>query len=307
MTEISLVLGSATVLPSERAQLYSRARRGELVAITRGCWVRAETWNALDDAARHKVLCRAVQATRSVDFIFSHQSAVALWNLPWFGDWPQKAHTLFVTAGSGRSTSQVVRHGRAELPSPALIDGLLVTPLISTVVDVASTATFESAVVVADAALRVLTRDAQIDEVKTAMHHEVHRIALTHGRAKAERAIDFADPRADRPGESLSRVSILRAGLTAPDLQVQLRGASGNKYTVDFYWPEFNVIGEFDGKAKYTDPAFLRGRTAEQAVYDEKLREDDLRAMAHGFARWKWSTALSPVALGALLRHAGVR
>ena len=119
--------------------------------------------------------------------------------------------------------------------------------------------------------------------------------------------IDFADPRADRPGESLSRVSILRTGLTGPDLQVHLRGASGRSYTVDFYWPEFDVIGEFDGRVKYTDPEFLRGGTAEQAVYDEKLREDDLRAVPHAFTRWKWSTALSPAALGALLRRAGVR
>ena len=105
----------------------------------------------------------------------------------------------------------------------------------------------------------------------------------------------------------MSRVSILRAGLTAPLLQVPLRGASGKEYFVDFFWPEFNVVGEFDGKAKYTDPAFLRGRTAEQAVYDEKLREDDLRAVPYGFTRWKWSTAISPAALGALLSRARVR
>lgn len=307
MTEVPLLLSSATVLPSERARFYAGAHRGDLVAVARGCWVRAEIWNALDAAAKHRVLCRAVQAASSGEVIFSHQSAVALWRLPWFGSWPERAHVLFVAAGSGRSTRQVVRHGRSELPPPTLIDGLHATSLVATVVDIAATASFDSAVVVADAALRVLKTNSQIGEVTAALHTEAQRIAHTHGRAKAYRVIDFADPRADRPGESLSRVSIVRAGLTAPLLQVRLAGASGTEYTVDFFWPEFDVIGEFDGKAKYTDPAFLRGRTPEQAVYDEKLREDDLRAAPHGFTRWKWSTALSPVALGALLKRAGVR
>lgn len=304
---VPMLLSSTTVLPSERARLYSRARRGELVALTRGCWVPVEQWNALDAAARHRLLCQAVQATSPGELTFSHLSAVALWRLPLVGEWPQRAHVLFVSTGSGRSTRHLIRHARAELPSPTSIDGLLVTSLLATVVDVASVLSFDGAVVVADAAIRTFVPGAQLDEVKAELRSEARRIAPTHGGARVRRVIEFADPKADRPGESLSRVSILRAGLTAPLLQVRLSGASGAEYTVDFFWPEFNVIGEFDGKVKYTDPVFLRGRTAEQAVYDEKLREDDLRAAPHGFTRWKWATALSPSALGALLRRAGVR
>jgi hypothetical protein len=89
--------------------------------------------------------------------------------------------------------------------------------------------------------------------------------------------------------------------------KVALAGASGRIYIVDFWWPQFNMIGEFDGDAKYTDPEFLRGRTPEQALLDEKLREDDLRAAGHGMCRWRWSTAMSVHSLHAHLRAAGIR
>ena len=92
-----------------------------------------------------------------------------------------------------------------------------------------------------------------------------------------------------------------------PQLQVTITGASGCSWTVDFWWPEFNVIGEFDGKFKYTDPEFLKGRTPAQAVYEEKLREDDLRAAGHGMSRWSWPIAISPRLLREHLVAAGVR
>ncbi|HEU4849394.1 MAG TPA: hypothetical protein VFS93_03195 [Terrimesophilobacter sp.] len=136
---------------------------------------------------------------------------------------------------------------------------------------------------------------------------ELAGVPIHQGVAKARRAIEFADGRADRPGESMSRVSIQRAQLTTPCLQQPLYGLSGRMWTVDFWWPEFNVIGEFDGKWKYTDPAYMNGRTSQQVMLDEKDREDDLRAAGHGFARWDWAVAISPTALRTRLVAAGVR
>src|SRR5690606_7823588 len=117
---------------------------------------------------------------------------------------------------------------------------------------------------------------------------ELTGVPLHQGVVKARSAIEFADGRADRPGESMSRVSIHRAGLEAPQLQARTRGQSGRVWTVDFWWPRFNLIGEFDGRWKYTDPEFMAGRSAQQVLLDEKDREDDLRAANHGFVRWDW-------------------
>jgi len=179
------------------------------------------------------------------------------------------------------------------------------------VVDIATHAEFGPAVALADAALR-RTKHPLTGVPKTAvsideLNRELAKVPLRHGSVRARRTVEFADGRADRPGESLSRVTIARAGLTAPLLQVLLIGASGARYFADFWWPQFCVIGEFDGAIKYRDPEFLRGRTREQAFSDEKFREDDLRATGKVFARWGWSEANSAELLRSRLSAAGVR
>ena len=139
------------------------------------------------------------------------------------------------------------------------------------------------------------------------LRRELTEVALRHGSARAARVIDFANGLADRPGESLSRLNIASAGLTSPILQAPLRGASGRLWHCDFWWPDFNMIGEFDGEAKYSDPLFLGGRTPAEALRDEKIREDDLRAAHYGMSRWGWNTAISMPRLRAHLIAAGIR
>lgn len=294
----------------ERKNLYRQCGSGKVVQLHRGAYVDADLWLTLSADAQHRARALAVAVHFDDDFVFSHCTAAALWRLPVMGSWPTLPHIAGPRGAAGR-TASFVRHGLGLPVSAERIDGLAVTTLAATVVDVGATVGFAHAVVVADAALRrtfnpveglarsPLTRDHLIDELV--------RVKRTHGARKAELAIDFADARADRPGESMSRVSIHLARLSPPELQVPLRGASGKEYIVDFYWKQFSVIGEFDGKFKYTDPAYMNGRTAQQVLYDEKLREDDLRAASHGFTRWPWATAISPTLLGAQLRRAGVR
>lgn len=91
-----------------------------------------------------------------------------------------------------------------------------------------------------------------------------------------------------------------------PVLQQGVVGASGKTYFVDFWWPGSNLVGEFDGKAKYRDPEFLRGRTPEQALLDEKAREDDIRAAGYRMSRRGWDIAMSPSRLRAHLVAAGL-
>lgn len=305
-----LIVVRELLLPAERSAFYRRVNRGEFVVVTRGTYLKTELWDTMDRHARYRTLIKAA-ALRHEDATFSHHSAAALWRLPWVGDWPQRVHAVESHRGGGRSTPGLLRHTTGTIEMPEFIDGLAVTPLARTVVDVASVADFEQSVAVADAALR---RSAHSHPGVPATHlvrddllKELARIPATHGAVKARTAVEFANGLADRPGESVSRVSMFRAGLPAPELQARLAGASGRVWTVDFWWPECNVIGEFDGRWKYTDPEFRQGRTAEQVLLDEKHREDDLRAAHHGFARWDWPVALSPARLKSRLRAAGLR
>ncbi|MHB1172437.1 MAG: hypothetical protein ACYCZY_08060 [Lacisediminihabitans sp.] len=306
-----VILSRDFATPGERSEFFARTRKGEFVPLSRGAYLEEDVWRELDEDARYRARAKAAAALADRELVLSHHSAAALWRLPWVGGWPRRVHVIEPSAAGGRSSSVLTRH-TVGVPEPLdEIDGLTVTSLARTVVDLARAGTFGQAVAVADAALRrtehPLKSVPRTFLVKDDLYHEVDAVPVRHGSVKARRAIDFADGDADRPGESMSRVGIHIAGLTKPQLQVPIAGASGRSWIVDFWWPEFNIIGEFDGRSKYTDPRYLRGRTPGQVVYDEKLREDDLRAAGHGMSRWPWEKATSPGLLRAHLLAAGVR
>lgn len=308
MTAQSVILSGHLDL-ADRKNLLRRHSRGEVVQLHRGAYVESSIWVALDADARHRALSLAVALHFGGDPVFCQLTAAAFWRLPRIGAWPLAPH-IAGAKGAASRTAAFVRHGTG-LPRVAeTIDGLRVTTLAATVVDVAASVGFAHGVVIADAALRRTLQPVEgvprTTLVRAELEQELQRISLTHGARRACRVVQFADPRADRPGESMSRVSMLLGGVALPQVQRSLTGASGKAYTVDFFWEQFNVIGEFDGKYKYTDPAYMNGRTPQQVLYDEKLREDDLRAASHGFTRWPWATAMSPTLLRAHLARAGV-
>jgi hypothetical protein len=311
-----VVLTSDLEVPGDRAEFFRRARQREFVPLFRGVFVRAEFWGSLSGDERYRELVKAAGAAGAAlrnasKPVFSNHSAAALWRLAWIGAWPDRAHTVEPIAAGGRSNAMFIRHTGGVPDDLVEIDGVEVTALARTVVDLARTETFGRAVTLADSALRRtlhpidgLPRTSLTREELAA---ELDRVPMRHGSAKARRVIEFADGAADRPGESMSRVSMRVARLPPPQLQVELAGASGRIWTVDFWWPSANLIGEFDGRHKYTEPEFLRGRTPQQAVYDEKLREDDLRAAGYLVRRWPWKIALSPELLQDVLVGAGLR
>ena len=298
-------------VPGERATLYSRVKRGELVALFRGVYVYAEAWARSSQDERHLLRVHAASYYLKDDEFFSHWSAAVLWRLPSIASWPARVHVRGPVRPGGRSSAMFARHEGAVLHDIGQVDDVPVTSLARTVVDIAAVASLPAAVAIADAALRRTEHPSPIAPVTTLTRAELRaeaaRVSIRRGSARIRRVVEFADGRADRPGESVSRVNIHLAGLPAPQLQVPMKGASGRSYVVDFWWPQFNLIGEFDGQAKYRDAEFLSGRTPQQAVYDEKLREDDLRATGKGMSRWPWEVAVSLQRLRAHLGAAGIR
>lgn len=286
------------ITSGERAGLYQSAKRRRVTRVQPGCYVESSYWAALTPHSRHCARAHLAALRFGEDLEFSHLTAAALWRLPVIGVWPSRVHVASPRGSGAQPTRTLFRHRLGLDPDAETIDGLRVSSLAVTVAQVAASEAFAAGVVVADAALR---RHPDTDLGRAAA-----AIPLHHGRARALAVADFADGRADRPGESISRVSMRAAGLPMPGVQVELHGASGARYVVDFLWPQCRLIGEFDGAVKYRDPEFLRGRTPEQALADEKYREDDLRAAHHGMSRWGWTVANSPPLLAQQLRRAGL-
>ncbi len=283
------------------AQLNAAVRNGSLVRIHRGFYVAGPSWKVLTPEARYLLKIQAVARANPRELTFCHESAAALHELPLVTPWPETVHIATPEALGGSSQVSITAHTRANAGESVRVEGLAVTSLARTVIDVAAKGPFVNAISVVDAALRRCG-----DSFRVTLAAEFERAALKRGVGRASRAIGLGDSRAESVGESLSRARIHELGFAAPELQVRFE-TPGHRYAVDFYWPEANVIGEFDGRAKYSRAEFTAGSPAEEVVWREKQREDALRAATGArVVRWTWATAMDARELGQLLASAGV-
>ncbi len=277
------------------------ARAGRLRRVRPGCYVRAPQWESATTEQRHRWLVEATGSSAAESPVFSHESAAALWGLPVV----EKARDLaahVVEPWRGGGTARVGRRTHVDWDGMQVVeqDGVRLTSAADTVLALARDRPFIVGVAVADAALRrgLVTR-AALDERNAAT-------ASKRGARRAALVTSFADERAESPGESISRARIHELGLAAPELQTTVADGRGPIGRVDFWWPGARVVGEFDGRVKYRTDGVDDRRRVEDRLWDEKLREDRLRAVAAGFSRWTWATVWDPPALARRLVAAGV-
>ncbi len=288
--------GLMTVSGETARLVRRRGARAEHVRLRRGAYVGAAHWASLTADERHLVRVDAVAAA-CTDPVFSHWSAAAVWGLPTVGRPDESVHVSIPAAGGGRSQGDVVRHATRVPIEPERRGGMFVTGVARTVVDLARAGGLACGLVAADAAVRAGLVDQE------ALAIEAERAGAGRGSRAARAVVVHADGRSESPGESLSRARMIEHGLPVPVLQHELRDERGFVGRVDFWWPAAGVVGEFDGRVKYG----LDERTAADAVWSEKKREDRIRAVVTGFARWTWDDAWRGGAMVAALRRAGVR
>jgi hypothetical protein len=183
---------------------------------------------------------------------------------------------------------------------------MLVTSVSRTVLDLARTISFRSAVVAADRARTIdfRYRTEPLASLECLLE-ELELVPRRSGRMRAERVITASTCLAGSPGESLSRVMFLELNVPMPVLQRRFVDREGELFT-DFYWLEFDSIGEFDGKQKYFQPRYAAHLSPEQILWKEKLRQDRLIAFTPRIARWGWAIANDPRSLVARLATIGV-
>lgn len=280
--------------------LRRAAARGRLVRPHRGSYLATGQWNRLTELDRYTLrIIGAITAGRE-NPIVSHISAAVLWGAPVIGPLPSLVHVLATREAGTRSEHGFRKHATAHRSDLERRGELRMTSLARTLADVAVDASFLTAVGILDWALATHSVD-KADIVKV-----LDRLEVKRGRAKAERAIAFADARSRSPGETLSRVRIHEAGFPAPTLQHPFSDTRGPIGLVDFWWPEHGLVGEFDGVAKYIREEYAHGTEPADIVIAEKLREDRIRSLGPRVARWDWSTAWPPYRLYAHLLDAGL-
>lgn len=272
----------------ELAQLRTQ---GALRAVRRGAYS-LDPSPPPDTRTTHRELITANDRlmTRG-DAVVSHMSAAVLHGLPLWNSDLETVHLICPRDGGGRRrTWNFVHVCPLEDHEVVEIDGIPVTSLARTVVDLSRGLSTFMAVPIGDVALQ---QGVSREELADALA----RCRGWRGIVRARRTVAFLDPRSESPGESCSRVRMAEVGLPVPELQVKVYDDLGFLVgRCDFGWLERRTLGEFDGVGKYGE---LRDedKTAEDVVIEEKDREDALRDLGLQVVRWRWDALQDPTIL----------
>ena len=245
---------------------------GAWVTLRRGVYMGADELGRVTGARRrHLVDCMAVLLELGrPDAAVSSVSAARIWGWPLRRELDRTVRLTHPTAGRrGRG----FRMTQASLTATDVTTSgpVRITTAARTLVDCAREWDLDDAVVAMDAALLAQqTTTADLQQALAAAR------GWTGVRAAA-RAVSLTDGRAESPLETRGRLRLVGAGLRPTDLQVEIRTGGHRVAVVDAWFEEAAVAVEFDGRVKYTNP--WRRRTPEQVLWDEKRREDELRAL----------------------------
>lgn len=266
----------------------------DVVRLVPGIYVEAAAWKALAPWDRYLAKVHAV-GKKYPDAVFVYESAAALLGIPFVGS-PRLVHILADRRGGARTRGILQSHFFTDNITPILIDGVSVTSIVDTAVDIAR---------VSHPALGLAT----LDQIVRRFEISPGAIAVVNdertsdrGAANAAWAIERATGIPESVLESLSLAVCEWLGFEAPELQKEFDLGPLGTARVDTYWPGVNVIGEADGESKYQ----MSAGGVEAALIAEKRREDALRRLSSGFARWGWDDCRDPDRLEQILLAAGV-
>jgi hypothetical protein len=274
--------------------------RGAVVRICRGVYLAAPLVPD-DPVESHLVRVAAAQMMRP-DLVASHTSAALAHGLPLL----DRAHAAaggatftiepLPTRRSGGRSRVVLRSLPADAVTAVcrpLVGDLRITTAARTAIDLACDLPLAESLMIADVVARSsVTGIAAPRDLRGPLSERVRDVALRplreasaapiHTQRRVRRVIELTDPRRESPGESLSFGRIVAAGLPAPDCQ---RGfnLSGGMVFVDFWWDDFKLAGECDGKVKY-DGTF---GPDDGVLVREADRQHQLREAGVDVVRWR--------------------
>ncbi|WP_427016786.1 hypothetical protein ACQCSX_19085 [Pseudarthrobacter sp. P1] len=301
-------------------RLSREAAAGRLVRIRRGAYVARGQWDAASARERYGTRVLAYNRTTAVQPVFALETAAVAWGL-WLVGTPTELHLRTQFSGGGRSTRGIRRHLLPLDAEAEPLGELLVLPKAHTAVELAARLPFAKAVAVVDSSRRALREPAADprlgpgwaaesllgDPVQPAelqaLAEQLPSAAMVR---RALRVVEFSTHLAESAGESISRATIHILGFPAPELQCKFTLGNGERTRSDFHWPRHRLVGEFDGHGKYVRPDWGGGLSTADRLIAEKKREDGIRALGFGFARWDWKELNQPPVLARILSDAGL-
>lgn len=257
----------------------------------------------VSDVEMFKVEVRASLDVVS-DAVVSHHSAAKIHGLPEVGFPNRRALVSFTRPGDHHSRGEgFAISGSDLLPHEiAEVDGIPVTSIARTAVDLARLCGMPNALAITDAAAREIIRrglgDGQTEanalrdavhdpervaDVMHAFQNSLRQMRGWKGVGWARLGLAHLNPAAESVLESISRWVMVEAKLPLPKVGWPIRDIDGVTRWADFLWQKQRIIGEADGAVKYQE-------TGE--ILREKRREEALRMMGYRFVRWGWHEAV---------------
>ena len=268
---------------SER-EVRTAVRSGTWVRLRTGVFVRAEDLAEVQRTGRRTGL-DALAVMTSLDrssAVLSGATAAWIWGLPR----PRRGtETVHLTDPYRWRRGRGWLMTRAALPEDDVTvrGAYRVTTAARTVVDVARAWPEVDAVAAVDAALLrgLTTRDA--------VGRVVDRQMSVPGIPRAVRALALADGRAESWLETCGRLTFAALGLPPFVPQVELWVDGQLLKVADGWYTDAALAIEFDGRVKY-GRLLKPDQDAGDAVFAEKRREDEIRAVTGGtMVRFTWS------------------
>lgn len=281
----------STADPRIRRHLERLTKTGRLCSPLPSVYARPAYARGLSKAATTLHKMRAL-ANIHPSWAFCHGSAALVYGLSVPNRHLEMLHLATKADGSTRGTGALSRH-RMQERFLTTVDGLRVTTFERTVCDCLRYFDFESALVVADSALRVSGMSK--DELITMIRHNAKGFP---GVRHALEVASMATALAESGGESITRARLHMLGYEAPMLQYAIPDPLNPRhvYRGDFAWRIGDgtlVLGELDGREKYrlkrpdgqSDPI--------AALSDERLRESHINALRIPVMRFSYAQMIN--------------
>ena len=320
MTIPELILAAdATRIGHDARHLAKQAKRGELVRVRRGAYTRSAYWAELNERQRHGLQAAALVNAARTPPLFNLQTAALLWGLGVVGV-PQGLCTVTEDPRGGRSKHGIRRSFGSLGAGVAQLGDFRVTDKVRTTIELAAALNFAEALAVVDSSRRNqgwgddLEADnwnkdkawgppASVDELAEA----VSALTRVSRKRRAESILDLSSDKSESVGESISRAQMILLNFPVPSLQGSFTLGNGRTARTDFWWPELDLVGEFDGHGKYLRKRLRGNQTIQQAVMAEKARENGLRALGLTVVRWDWAEMMNPRVFARILNDGGLR
>lgn len=305
-----LVPRSEQMRQNLRKRLHPKRGNPGLVVLSpaRGMYARPEYWQALN-AVERSIHVAGTLAHMHPSWTFCRFTAAAIRG--WSVALPL-ATPLHVASPWHHNVKDMAFHVLRPGPDGAIphdtVNGIRITTELQTLCDCLRSTAFTMALPIADSALRCM--GATSLQVAERMRRDP-MLRGTRGIRRALEVLSHANGLSESGGESFARAVMIELGFATPELQVEYPDPidAGAVFRVDFRWvlPDGSVvIGEFDGKEKYRNPAMTRGRDAVAVLTDERLRESHLSATGARIMRFSYADVLNRAKFEHLLTSYGV-